>query len=376
MVGDLSRELSSRGHHVHVLTSRQTYEGTAGARKAHDGVTVSYLWVAGGWSRLASWILFWLQACLRVPFGRWDRCVLLTDPPFMVFCAFLARLVGPEHRKVYWWTMDLYPESLVARGAIRAGGWAHRLLLMVNEIGIRALEGVICLGERQRKRLRRYRNWPGKPESSIVVPPWDYRRLERPACSANTFLREHGWEGKKVALYAGNLGQAHTYEELLEAARLLESRGDDEWVFVFVTRGAKRDALEAESRGLSNVFVLDYVPPERTADLLWSADVHCITMAAGWEGVVVPSKLYGVLRTTAPVLFIGPEDADTAAEIRSLKDGTAGAVLPVGCGGQEVVQALGDLMNGRRPCERPGLAGPSGASRIAAFVTGETRLDH
>ncbi len=47
-------------------------------------------------------------------------------------------------------------------------------------------------------------------------------------------------------------------------------------------------------------------------------------MADGWEGIIVPSKLHGVLRTDAPVLFIGLWESDTA--IRAFL-----GVDPLGC---------------------------------------------
>ena len=367
MLLDVARELALGGHDVHVLTTRDVYvsSGTAGA-EAEPRATVHVLWVARGKSRLVSWTLFWLQVCLVLPWMRWDRCLLLTDPPFMSFAAWLARLVRRCGRKAYWWTMDLYPECLIADGAISAGGVGDRLLRGLNELGLRALAGVIVLGRRQLHRLQTYRNWPANAEEfARIVPPWDDRPLPRVPREENGFLSQHGWTSRRVALYAGNLGRGHTYRDLLAAARELNRRGDREWRFVFVCRGDGCSALADEAAGLENVVVMGYVPANRTHELLWSADVHLITMADGWEGIVVPSKLYGVLRTDAPVLFIGPGDADTADEIR--RHG-AGTVLPNGCGAEAVLDALDCLVDG--PWQRRHPAIGAGAGSVSAFVLG------
>jgi len=85
---------------------------------------------------------------------------------------------------------------------------------------------------------------------------------------------------------------------------------------------------------------LDYLPEGKTAALLWSASVHLITMQPGWQGVIVPSKLYGVLKTSAPVLFVGPEDAETSIEIIRLGRGQQ---VRAGAGGATVVNALDQL---------------------------------
>jgi hypothetical protein len=87
-------------------------------------------------------------------------------------------------------------------------------------------------------------------------------------------------------------------------------------------------------------------------------------MSQGWQGVVVPSKLYGVLSTGAPVLFIGPKDADTVGEIGAY---AAGAALPVGCQGEEVVATLETLYKEHPREER--LPVHDGPARIAAFIS-------
>lgn len=365
MASDVVRVLQRDGHEVHILTCRDTYADTATETPvASAGLFVHYLWVGTGWPRLCVWLLFWLQACLCIPCMRWERCVLLTDPPFLVCVAWLVRLLYGAKRRVYWWTMDLYPEALVADGLLRPQTLPWRLLSTLNELGLQALAGVICLGERQRRRLAQYSTWQARPGFCVVIPPWDYRPLPRVARAENRFLAQNQWQSKKISLYTGNLGRGHTHHDMLAAARALASRHDTHWMFVFVCRGAARHALETESASLANVVVLDYVPPEYTADLLWSADVHLITMADGWQGIVVPSKLYGVLQTDATVLFIGPQDADTVEQIVHYD---AGAIVPNGCGAEAIIDTLTMLGDPRYSQAR--LLDLHGAGRIVSFIT-------
>lgn len=88
-------------------------------------------------------------------------------------------------------------------------------------------------------------------------------------------------------------------------------------------------------------------------------------MADGWQGIVVPSKLYGILQTEAPVLYIGPQSTDTVEQILEHE---AGKTLPNGCGGSQVVQALKELSSPTFRKSR--LLDINGADRIARFVTG------
>jgi hypothetical protein len=90
----------------------------------------------------------------------------------------------------------------------------------------------------------------------------------------------------------------------------------------------------------ATIEVTGYASEEETPGLLASARVHLITMSPCWEGIVVPSKLYGCIRTGRPVLFIGPENADTAREIRANDWGMA---LPPGASGELVAAAILEL---------------------------------
>jgi glycosyltransferase involved in cell wall biosynthesis len=362
MLSDLALRLSELGHEVEVLTSRGTYAGNRGNSEAGRAARVHAVWGGGSKSRLLNWVLFLAQACLRVPLSSWDRCIILTDPPFLAVSAILGRLLG--RRGIYWWTMDLYPEALVAQGSIRRGGVVDRALSLLNEMALASVAGVICLGECQLRRLESYRRWPkAAMEFYRVVPPWDQRPLPPVEAARNRFLAKFGWQEKIVVLYAGNLGEAHTYREVLEAAQVLAGREDWRWQFVFVVRGAHRNALEAQCRGWRNVTVLDYQPEELAADMLWAASIHVITMREGWQGVVVPSKLYGTLQTGAPTLFIGPPDADTASVVR---EQALGETLVPRSRGEDVIVVLERLA--ARARRYPVTVPADGPERIAEFV--------
>jgi hypothetical protein len=336
-----------------------------------ENVGVTYLWTPPERFRTLVWIAFLLQALLFVPPLRWDRCVFLTDPPFLVVAAILGRW-GGRHRAAYWWTMDLYPESLVAHGMLSVSGWAYRFLRGVNNWALGKTDGVVCLDELQMRRMRTYPALRGRQEDVRVIPPWDHRKVPEVVRSENRFLLRYGLQNAKVALYAGNLGQAHSFGELICGARVLTERGEATWKIVFVVRGAGRPVLEREARGMKNVLVLDYQSLDWTADLLRAADVHLITMRSGWEGVVVPSKLCGVLPTGRPILFIGPADCGTARRIWA---GGEGEVLPPGAGGVEVADAL--LRLGRRGPHPSCSFGRRLAADLAeVVVNGRAREEH
>lgn len=353
-----------------------------GGRRRHGALQVETVRVPKWMPRALAWVWFTWQARQRIPRMDWDVCVLMTDPPLLPLLAARAkaaeglrddRTTGPRDvtRRVAVWLMDLYPEALAASGRIGKGNPIYRWYFEKRQRALSACDLLICLGQTQKELLdagrTRHTANSLRPTRIAVVPPWDDR--------GNITLAT-GESLKNLALYAGNLGEAHCFEEVLAAAPYLP--GD--WTIRFAARGAKLGALKEKASELKRprdedtkrqgtgdgrqgaaVEVTGYATEQETPGLLASARVHLITMSPEWEGVVVPSKLYGCIRTGRPVLFIGPENADTAREIRAHD---RGMVLPPGASGEKVAAVILEL------AARPTRATESlnGAAKVAELI--------
>jgi len=310
--------------------------------------------------RALAWLWFTWQARKRIPRMEWDVCVLMTDPPLLPLLAQRAKVASIRHeaygrreeeelknrtegrtavdspqaiieapphratRRVAVWLMDLYPEALAASGRITKRSSIYKWYFSKRQESLAAADLLICLGDHQRTLLGEALT---KKVRTAVVPPWDDRE---------DIVQADDRRLENIALYAGNLGEAHTFVDLLRAVPFLPN----EWKLRFAVRGAKSTALRTsvqESDASGRVIVSGYVSRDETAALLASARVHLITMASGWEGIVVPSKLYGCVRTGRPVLFVGPPSSDTASEIRKHDWGEC---LPPSTDGREVAAAI------------------------------------
>ena len=77
--------------------------------------------------------------------------------------------------------------------------------------------------------------------------------------------------------------------------------------WLFIGDGPQRAALEREVRGLGvRASFLPYCPREELPTSLTAADASLVTLQAPLAGLVVPSKLYGLLAAGVPVLYVGP----------------------------------------------------------------------
>jgi glycosyltransferase involved in cell wall biosynthesis len=110
-----------------------------------------------------------------------------------------------------------------------------------------------------------------------------------------------------VLLHAGNLGFYGAWNTLITATRKLANDGVG---LVFVGGGALRAELETAAAGAENIRFLDYFPQSKIPSVLAAADAHVVTIKRGLEGVVVPSKMYGILAAAKPIVAVAPEETD------------------------------------------------------------------
>jgi len=328
---DWAEALAARGHEVSVIASRSVYGASGGALpkyEVHNRVTIyrvgSNLFRKGRvLTRLIDFGLFHLRAlsrALRLP--RQDVVVCLTTPPFIgVVGSLLKRLRGSAYVQ---YEMDLYPDVPMALGVMNAQSLAGRLFLRIQRRLYARADRIVVLGRCMEEVL-------GKKgvasDKMVLVTPWaDPEEIVPVAAEKNEFRAAH-CKAACVVMYAGNLGLGHDTQTMKGAMEKLQGEKDIE--FLFVGGGRRIDEIRrfVTEKSLTNVRILDYVPREALGELLSAADVHLITLAEGTAGLIVPSKLYGILAAGRPGIYIGPEASEIA---RTLREEDAGKVIAIG----------------------------------------------
>lgn len=352
---DLGRHLVAQGHEVTVVTSRSIY-GSKGAvlpkRETVDGIEVyrvgfSLFGKGSIAARLLDFAFFYLLATVRVfRLKRPDVLVGFTTPPFIVLVGWLSRLFRGG-RFVYW-VMDLYPDVLVACGLMKPSGLLTRLLDRINRFCLRRADRSVVLG---RCMLGRVVEKGVKAERLSVISVWaDHDEVKPDKESIASLRREWGVEGRFVVMYSGNLGLGHDAKTMCLAIDRLKD--EQEMAFVFVGGGKRMDEVRqfAKEHGWEHVQFQPYQPREKLDTLLSMPDVHLISLLDSSLGVMVPSKLYGVMASGRASVFLGPAESEVG---RVLQEHEAGLV--VGCGDVDgLVGALRQLAANRQQTEAMG----------------------
>jgi colanic acid biosynthesis glycosyl transferase WcaI len=246
---------------------------------------------------------------LAIPLSLFLRCDLvlaMTDPPFE---GIVGAVIALLKNKPYVYNIrDMYPDMALG-GAIVAPGLLARIWERLHRSALRRATRVIVLGEDMRARIIAKGVDPSGIEivrDGAVIPPPD---APPPALDAEIIRTIRG-DHKFVLVHAGNLGFYGAWETLITAVRGLEEDGVG---LVFVGEGAQRKRVEKLAVGAKNVRFLPFYPPNRIRSVLAAPDAHVITVKRGLEGVVVPSKMYGILAAGKPIVAVTPEETDAAS---------------------------------------------------------------
>jgi glycosyltransferase involved in cell wall biosynthesis len=306
-------------------TDKRPREETTKGHEVINGVEVVRVGTAtftraSHWRRALCYLGLYPQLMWQVwMLGRVDAVVSMTDPPLQVAAVTLA---SSQAKKRIHWAQDVYPELAEELGVLGKNGVVARALRAVSNWALRRQDKVVAVGRCMRERLVARGVDAKKIE---VIPNWSpVGAVDETA--AETARRKMGWGDEFVVMYSGNLGLAHDFETVVMAAKTL---GDSGVRIVLAGEGPRLDEVRHAMEGLDHV---SFLPSQRKAELgefLAAADAHLVTVRAGLEGLVVPSKAYGVMAAGRPIFYVGPTSSELA---RLLADSKAGAVIANGDG--------------------------------------------
>jgi len=327
MLTDLATALAADGADVHVITSRLRYDDASAAlppRERLDGVSVHRVRTSAfGRARLPGraldYLSFYVTASLRLCrlSRRGDVVVAKTDPPLIsVPAGWVARMRGA--RSVNW-LQDLFPEVAAELGVGMASGASGRILRWLRDGSLRKASANVVLGRLMRARVSAL---GVDPRRIATIPNWADGAALRPVDrEANPLRREWGLEGRFVVGYSGNMGRVHEFDTIVGAAEAL--RAQTSVVFLFIGGGAQAAAIKVASEGrrLTNLLFRPYQARERLGESLGAADAHLVTLRPELEGLVVPSKFYGIAAAGRPTLFVGDPEGEIGTIVREAECG-------------------------------------------------------
>jgi glycosyltransferase involved in cell wall biosynthesis len=367
ILADVGASLAGAGHDVVALCSDRAYADPRRRyprRETIDGVRVHRARATGfgrgsRLGRVVDYATFLTGAAFAFAFGkRPDAVLCLSTPPMMAAVGLvLTRL---RRARFVFWVMDVYPDLAFALGVLRPGSVAGRLLGRLARATLERSDRVVALGECMGKQLERQ-----GARDVVVIHNWADEKVILPRSLEDHPIRtEWGWRNRFVVAYSGNLGLAHEFKTVLAAAERL--RDHPSVLFSFIGGGPRRPEVEnaAAERGLPNVEFRPYMDRGRLGESLTAPDVHLVTLRDSVPGLLVPSKIYGILAAGRPTLYVGPQRGEIAEIVH---DGGCGARIAPG-DVDALVESILEYERDADRCRREGRERFTRARGAGAFV--------
>jgi colanic acid biosynthesis glycosyl transferase WcaI len=332
----ITLELAGRGHRIHVVTALPWYEHHA-LEPGWDGQLLRTQRTSWGQiSRVhpfptdkrnipARALAFGGFTALGTAVAAASRqrpdVVLAMSPPLSLGPA--GWMTGRLRRAPLVFNIqDVFPDVAIELGLLKgrqviaAARWLERQ-------AYRRADAVTVLSDELAENVRGKLGTEADPTKVRVIPNFVDTGWIRPAPAENSYRRQYGLVGKRVVMYAGNVGLSQALDLMLHAARDLVD--DPSVAFVINGAGVARPELERRAERLGNVRFVDMQPKARLPEVLAAADVHVVPLKRGLAWSSVPSKLYAILAAGRPV--VASVDAGTEVA-RTVERAGAGLAVP------------------------------------------------
>lgn len=299
---DLTREFVRQGHEIIMLVPDSGLKA-AWAVIETDGVTVVRLrtpksrhtnWIRRALGELA--MPWWMLRNFRAsPLGKLPLDAIVWYSP-TIFLGALAGAIKRRHRcPSYLIIRDIFPDWMADMGLISRGP-AYRFLQAVAAYQYRVADviGVQTPGNRIF-----FEKWARRGKTIEVLQNW---LTESPASHCSIDVSATTLKGRKVFVYAGNMGIAQGMGKMLDLADAL--RDDDRIGFLFVGRGTSAQELkeDAARRGLDNVLFHDEIDPDEIPGLYAQVSVGLVSLDARHATHNIPGKFISYMHAGLPVL--------------------------------------------------------------------------
>ena len=241
--------------------------------------------------------------------SKWDGVVWYAPS---IFHGPLAKALKTSSQcKGYLIIRDIFPEWAVDMG-LMGRGLAYRFF---NAIAHYQYSVADIIGVQTPGNLHYFDSWQRRPGRKLeVLQNW----LDKPAstrCSIR--VDQTALSGRKIFVYAGNMGIAQGMDIILELAKRLQNNKDIGFLFVGRGSDAKRLQEAAKTQQLSNVLFFDEIDPDEIPDLYAQCHVGIVALDPRHKSHNIPGKFLTYMQSGLPVLANVNAGNDLANLIRN-----------------------------------------------------------
>lgn len=359
LIEELAVNLGQLGIQVRVFTGQPGYafkKTVAPSKERCERLSIrrsrtSRLWNARIRGKALNGCFFFLRAILHLlnKQNRGDVLLLTTAPPFLPIVGYIIKLLfGTPYVCLMY---DLYPDVAVELNLVSSDRLVVKFWNWINKQVWQQAEKIIVLSSTMRDRITSH--CPEVADKIAIVHNWANPKCIVPIDKRNNwFAQKYNLVDYFTVQYSGNMGRCHELDTILAAA--IELRNESVQ-FLFIGGGAKLHTCveKVKQLGLNNCHFLPYQDKQDLPYSLTACDLSLVSISPNMEGIVAPSKLYGILAAGRPVAAI----CEPHSYLRQLlRESGCGAAFNPG-DTRSLAQFIRRLQHDRELAERMGMAG-------------------
>lgn len=220
--------------------------------------------------------------------NEWDGVIWYS--PSIFHAPFVSFLKG-EKVKSYLIIRDIFPEWALDMGLMRRGPAYFFFKLVAsyqykvaNFIGVQTPGNLGYFDKKKNKKVEVLQNWLADKKSNF--------------CSID--VSKTKIQGRRIFVYAGNMGVAQGMGVILRLVESLKYRKDIG--FIFVGRGSESSIFSKKSKELENLVFFDEIDPDEVPGLYAQCDVGLVALDAKHKSHNIPGKFISYMQAGLPVL--------------------------------------------------------------------------
>lgn len=324
---DIAFELSKLGCDVTVLTGipnypkGKFYDGYGLFKKKKEkikGVNVVRSWLIprgkGGGLRLflnyISWASFASIKILFLSRQKKYNSIIVHEPSPITQAIPAILLKRIQKTPIYLWVLDLWPESLTSASNIKNKFILKSVLRLVQYI-YNESDKILISSKGFEKSILEKGNYKDK---IVYFPNWAEEVFDKIPLTEQNIPT---WPKGFTIMFAGNIGEAQDFENILKAILLLDN---EEINFVIVGDGRKKVWVEnfVKENKLDRVYLLGRYPLETMPIFFQKADAMLVSLKdEPIFNLTIPAKIQAYMMAGKPIVaMLNGDGADTISEAK------------------------------------------------------------
>lgn len=247
---------------------------------------------------------------------KYDHILVYSNPPILPLIPdVLHRLFKKKYSYVVY---DIAPDNALKTGATQPGSIIDRLMKFINKRVYKSAKNVIVLGTEMKNYLIQNKI-SSNPENIHVIPNWYMESKDNKIYSLEFQKLRNQYE--KILLYSGNMGQLQDMDTIIEFLQL--NKKDDKTLTILCGHGKKYQNVKQtiEKNNIKNVKIYEFLTGTDYTDVLKISDACFASLVREGVGLGVPSKNYGYLANSKPLILIMDNQSDIVKDVEEYNAG-------------------------------------------------------